>query len=65
MGNPAPRVNQPGRIEPEKERGGRGREADQNLIKQKPLPIVTGIHFQTTPFRKESFILFLLSNLIV
>jgi len=55
MDSPAPRVIQPIRVEPEKERGGREGRADQNLIKKGPLPIVTGVHVRASPLCKDSF----------
>lgn len=55
MGNLAPRVIQPVRIEPEKEQGGREGRAEQNLRKQGPLPPVAGIHFPMPPLCKDSF----------
>ena len=48
------RVIQPIRVGPEKKQRWEG-GGDQNLIKQRPLPTVTGIHFQMPPLYKESF----------
>ena len=42
MDIPVPRVIQLARTESENERGGRKRGADQNLIKQRPLPVDVG-----------------------
>ena len=45
MDNPAPTAIKPIRVGPDKKKEGRERRADQNLIKQRSLPIVMGIHF--------------------
>ena len=55
MDNPTPTTIQPVRVGPEKEPGGRGGVADQSLVRQGPLPMVTGIHFLMPPLSKESF----------
>ena len=60
------RVIQPIRIEPEKEQGGREGESYQNIIKERPLPIVGGYSFLNAPFSvKRAFPPFFLSNLIL
>lgn len=57
MGNLAPRVTQPVRIEPEKEQAGRAGRAEQNLRKQGALPTVAGIHFPSPLSVKTAFLL--------
>lgn len=54
MDRPAPSGIKPVRVAPEEDRqGGEGR-ADQNLLKQRPSPESSGIHFETPPPCKET-----------
>ena len=52
---PAPRVIKLIRVGPEKEQSGRGEGADQNLLKQRPLPLVGSIRLEMPSLCKESF----------
>ena len=61
MDSPALRVIKPIRVGPEKER--QERRADQNLLKQGPLPIIAGIRFQMNV--KRAFIIVFLYDLIL
>ena len=55
MDNPAPRVIKPIRMKTEKKQGGKYGGTDRNLLKQRALPIVGGIHFHMLLLCKESF----------
>lgn len=63
--HPAPGVVQPVRVGPEEDPGGREGDADQNLLKQGGLRLVTGIPSERPLSVKRASPVFFLSDLML